>query len=58
MKKVNIDYKEMAKAYEKLSSLVSDLASANVPILRGITNILIEQGTIEDRDEKLKALEE
>ena len=61
MKKVSIDYKytEMAKLHKKLSNgEISDPASANGLILGGIFNILIEQGAIEERDEKLKALEE
>ena len=59
MKKVKIDYKEMAKLYEKLSKgELGDPASTNGLILGGIINILIEQGNIEERDEKLKALEE
>ena len=59
MKKVDIDYKEMVKLHEKLSKgEVSDPSSANGLILGGIINILIEQGAIEERDEKLKALEE
>ena len=59
MKKVDIDYKEMVKLHEKLSKgEVSNPSSANGLILGGIINILIEQGAIEERDDKLKALEE
>jgi hypothetical protein len=59
MKKVDIDYKEMVKLHEKLSKgEVSDPASAHGLILGGIINILVDQGAIEERDEKLKALEE
>ena len=49
----------MVKLHEKLSKgEVSNPSSANGLILGGIINILIEQGAIEERDEKLKALEE
>jgi hypothetical protein len=49
----------MIKLHEELSrGEVSDPDSAHGLNLGGIINILIEQGAIEERDEKLKALEE
>ena len=59
MKKVEIDYKEMVKMYEKLSKgEINDPAVVNGLILGGIINILVQHDTIVELDAKVKAMEE